>query len=85
MLAVIADSYVDMNFGTGALKVTPAHDLNDYHLGVKHQLPTLTIMNKDGTMNEKVINKKLIGLNWVSAGNTLVWTGSSADSDYGVI
>jgi valyl-tRNA synthetase len=42
-----------MDFGTGCLKVTPAHDLNDYELGIKHKLPVLDILNDDGTLNEK--------------------------------
>jgi valyl-tRNA synthetase len=50
---VIADEYVDRDFGTGALKITPGHDPNDYTLGKKHNLPIINIMNKDGTMNEK--------------------------------
>jgi len=49
----IYDDYVDMEFGTGALKVTPAHDVNDYNLGVKHNLETIDILNDDGTLNEK--------------------------------
>lgn len=48
---VIADEYVDKDFGTGALKITPAHDPNDYTLGKKHQLPLINIMNKDATIN----------------------------------
>ena len=48
----IFDEYVDMEFGTGALKVTPAHDVNDYDLGQKHNLETINIMNDDGTLNE---------------------------------
>jgi valyl-tRNA synthetase len=50
-MTVVADEYVDMNFGTGALKITPAHDVNDYELGKKHKLPTINVMNKDGTIN----------------------------------
>lgn len=50
-IPVIADEYVDMAFGTGALKITPAHDVNDYELGKKHSLPLLTVMNKDASMN----------------------------------
>lgn len=50
-IPVMADTYVDREFGTGALKVTPAHDINDYELGKKHDLPLLTVMNKDATMN----------------------------------
>jgi valyl-tRNA synthetase len=48
---VIADEYVDMEFGTGALKITPGHDPNDYTLGKKFDLPIINIMNKDGSMN----------------------------------
>ena len=52
-IPVILDEYVDMAFGTGCLKVTPAHDLNDYELGQKHRLPVIDILNDDGTLNEK--------------------------------
>jgi len=50
---IIADEYVEMEFGTGALKVTPAHDINDYNLGIKHNLDSIDIFNDNGTMNEK--------------------------------
>eukprot|EP00523_Entomoneis_sp_CCMP467_P003147 CAMPEP_0168764022 /NCGR_PEP_ID=MMETSP0724-20121128/24663_1 /TAXON_ID=265536 /ORGANISM="Amphiprora sp., Strain CCMP467" /LENGTH=1011 /DNA_ID=CAMNT_0008813241 /DNA_START=135 /DNA_END=3170 /DNA_ORIENTATION=+ len=50
-IPVIADEYVDMEFGTGALKITPGHDPNDYSLGKKYELPIVNIMNKDGSMN----------------------------------
>jgi len=50
---VIQDEYVDIEFGTGCLKVTPAHDMNDYMLGQKHNLEVLDIMNDDGTLSEK--------------------------------
>ena len=49
---IIEDEYVDLEFGTGCLKVTPAHDINDYQLGVKHQLETIDIFHDDGTLNE---------------------------------
>ncbi|MEO7214017.1 valine--tRNA ligase [Mucilaginibacter sp.] len=52
-IPVILDDYVTMDFGTGCLKVTPAHDLNDYALGQKHNLPIIDILNDDGTLNEK--------------------------------
>jgi valyl-tRNA synthetase len=52
---VIADEYVDREFGTGALKVTPAHDENDYHLGLKHNLESIDIFNPDGTLSVKAI------------------------------
>lgn len=49
---IVADEYVDREFGTGALKITPGHDPNDYVIGRKMGLPTINIMNKDGTLNE---------------------------------
>ena len=51
-IPVIADSYVDMEFGTGCVKVTPAHDPNDYEVGLRHHLEMPLCMNDDGTMNE---------------------------------
>lgn len=52
-IPIIADEYVEIAFGTGCLKVTPAHDTNDYELGKKHNLPIIDILNEDGTLNEK--------------------------------
>lgn len=52
-IPIIADEYVEKEFGTGCLKVTPAHDTNDYELGKKHNLPIIDILNEDGTLNEK--------------------------------
>lgn len=49
---IIIDEYVDREFGTGALKITPAHDLHDYELGIKHKLASIDIFNDDGTLNE---------------------------------
>ncbi len=49
---IIFDEYIDMEFGTGALKVTPAHDINDYNLGQKHGLPVVDTINDDGTMSK---------------------------------
>ncbi|HNW74756.1 MAG: valine--tRNA ligase [Bacteroidales bacterium] len=51
-IPVIFDEYVDREFGTGALKVTPAHDINDYKLGIKHQLEVIDTFNANGTMSE---------------------------------
>jgi valyl-tRNA synthetase len=51
-IPVIEDEYVDIEFGTGCLKVTPAHDVNDYVLGEKYNLPSIDIFNADGTLNE---------------------------------
>ncbi len=50
-IPIIADEYVEREFGTGAVKVTPAHDPNDYEMGVRHNLPMINVMNDDGTMN----------------------------------
>ncbi|KAA6308926.1 Valine--tRNA ligase, partial [termite gut metagenome] len=52
IIPVIEDEYVDIEFGTGCLKVTPAHDVNDYMLGEKHNLPSIDIFNDDGTLSE---------------------------------
>ncbi len=52
-IPIIADEYVEMEFGTGCLKVTPAHDTNDYELGKKHHLPIIDLLAEDGTLNEK--------------------------------
>ncbi|MCB8994974.1 MAG: valine--tRNA ligase [Bacteroidales bacterium] len=67
---IIKDEYVDMEFGTGALKVTPAHDVNDYTLGLKHNLESIDIFNPNGTLSEKaqlfvgedrfVVRKKIV-------------------------
>jgi len=50
---VIADEYVDREFGTGALKITPAHDLNDYEIGKRHGLESINVMNADATINAR--------------------------------
>jgi valyl-tRNA synthetase len=54
-IPIIADEYIDMEFGTGCLKVTPAHDINDYNLGIKHKLSVIDTLNEDGTMSEAAI------------------------------
>lgn len=51
----IFDSYVDPEFGTGCLKITPAHDINDYEIGLRHKLPSIDIFNEDGTISSKGI------------------------------
>ncbi|MFN2391233.1 MAG: valine--tRNA ligase, partial [Pyrinomonadaceae bacterium] len=51
-IPIIADEYVDAEFGTGCVKITPAHDPNDYEVGLRHNLEQLNVMNKDATMNE---------------------------------
>ncbi|HEX2975495.1 MAG TPA: class I tRNA ligase family protein, partial [Bacteroidales bacterium] len=53
VIPVIEDSYVDMEFGTGCLKITPAHDINDYEIGIRFNLPVIDIFNEDGTLSEK--------------------------------
>ncbi|WP_425402081.1 valine--tRNA ligase [Flexithrix dorotheae] len=67
---VIGDDYVDMEFGTGCLKITPAHDLNDYEIGIRHNLEVIDILEDDGTLSEKaqffvgedrfVVRKKIV-------------------------
>lgn len=51
-IPIISDEYVDKTFGTGCLKITPAHDVNDYNLGLKHHLSIVDVFNPDGTMSE---------------------------------
>ena len=54
-IPIIFDDYVDMEFGSGALKITPAHDVNDYKIGIKHNLEIIDILNDDGSLNENAI------------------------------
>jgi valyl-tRNA synthetase len=51
-IPVIADAYVDIEFGTGCLKITPAHDLNDFEIGLRHGLPQIKVLDEEGRMNE---------------------------------
>ena len=51
LIPIFGDEYVDPEFGTGAVKITPAHDANDFNLGKKHNLPFINVLNDDGTMN----------------------------------
>ncbi|MBN2552039.1 MAG: valine--tRNA ligase, partial [Spirochaetales bacterium] len=53
-LPIVADTYVDMEFGSGVVKVTPAHDPNDYDIGIRHNLPRINILNPDNTLNNNV-------------------------------
>src|SRR5690606_6710151 len=69
-ITIIADEYVDREFGTGCLKVTPAHDLNDYELGIKHNLEVIDILNDDGTLNEKA--QILVGEDRFAARKTII-------------
>ena len=57
LIPIIADDYVKSEFGTGAVKITPAHDPNDFEIGKRHNLPFISILNDDGTMNEKVADR----------------------------
>ncbi len=53
VIPVVADDYVDREFGTGAVKVTPAHDPNDFEMGLRHNLPPVNVINQDGTMSDE--------------------------------
>ena len=69
-IPLIFDEYVDKEFGTGALKITPAHDINDYHIGIKHKLPSINIFNDNGTLNESA--EILIGVDRFEARNQII-------------
>jgi len=56
-LSIIADNFVDPKFGTGCVKVTPAHDPNDFQMGLRHKLPQINVMNADATMNDNTPQK----------------------------
>lgn len=60
-IPIIGDTYVEMDFGTGCLKVTPAHDPNDYEIGQRHQLEVIDTINPDGSLNEKCGIPKFVG------------------------
>ena len=65
-IPVIADPYVDKEFGTGCVKITPAHDPNDFEVGKRHNLEEIVVINDDATMNKL-------------AGNMREWTATSAE------
>ncbi|MBR1442264.1 MAG: valine--tRNA ligase, partial [Firmicutes bacterium] len=69
-IPIIADSYVDMEFGTGVVKITPAHDPNDFEVGERHGLEKINIMNDDGTINEN--GGKFCGLDRYEARRQIV-------------
>lgn len=69
-IPVVADSYVDMEFGTGVVKITPAHDPNDFEVGRRHNLPEINIMNDDATINEN--GGKYGGMNRYEARKAIV-------------
>lgn len=60
-IPIIADEYVEKDFGTGMLKVTPAHDPNDYEIGQRHNLPVIDTINDDGTLNDKCEMPEMVG------------------------
>ncbi len=69
-IPIISDEYVEMEFGTGALKITPAHDINDYEIGYRHKLETIDILNNDGTLNKKA--KLFVGIDRFKARELIV-------------
>ena len=69
-IPVIADSYVDKEFGTGCVKITPAHDPNDFEVGKRHDLPEINIMNDDATINE--LGGKYAGMDRYEARKAMV-------------
>ncbi len=69
-IPVVADDYVDIEFGTGAVKITPAHDPNDFEVGLRHNLPMIRVMNDDGTINEE--GGKFAGLDRYEARKRIV-------------
>ncbi len=69
-IPVIADEHVDKEFGTGCVKVTPAHDPNDFAIGKRHHLPQITVMHKDGKMNEHA--GRFVGLDRFEARDAVV-------------
>ncbi len=66
-IPIIADEYVDIEFGTGALKITPAHDPNDYEIGQKHQLPTIDILTDNGQISDTCTFLPLVGMDRFAA------------------
>ncbi len=74
-IPIIKDSYVDKEFGTGAVKITPAHDPNDFEVGARHKLPVINVMTEHGKMNEKAgENGKYAGMDRFEARKKLVET-----------
>ena len=69
-IPVIADEYVERDFGTGVVKITPAHDPNDYEVGLRHNLPVINVMNDDGSINEN--GGKYAGMSGMDARKQIV-------------
>ncbi len=67
---IIMDDYVEMDFGTGCLKITPAHDANDYEIGIRHQLEVIDTFNDDGTLSEKA--QLLVGVDRFEARKQII-------------
>ena len=69
-IPIVADEYVEMDFGTGVVKITPAHDPNDFEVGQRHNLPVINVMNEDGSINEN--GGKYAGLSGMEARKQIV-------------
>ncbi len=69
-IPIVADEYVEMDFGTGVVKITPAHDPNDFEVGQRHDLPVINVMNEDGSINEN--GGKYAGLSGLEARKQIV-------------
>ena len=69
-IPIVADEYVEMDFGTGVVKITPAHDPNDFEVGQRHDLPVINVMNEDGSINEN--GGKYAGLSGMEARKQIV-------------
>ncbi len=69
-IPIIADEYVEMDFGTGVVKITPAHDPNDFEVGKRHDLPVINVMNEDGSINEN--GGKYAGMSGMEARKQIV-------------
>ena len=69
-IPIVADEYVEMDFGTGVVKITPAHDPNDFEVGLRHGLPVVNVMNEDGSINEN--GGKYAGLSGMEARKQIV-------------
>ena len=89
-IPIIADEFVDMEFGTGCVKVTPAHDPNDFEMGKRHDLPVINILNKDGTLNENA-GEEFIGIDRFQAREWVIekmrsqgWLGEIEDYKHSV-
>ena len=69
-IPIVADEYVEMDFGTGVVKITPAHDPNDFEVGRRHGLPVINVMNEDGSINEN--GGKYAGMSGLEARKQIV-------------